>query len=268
MADELVPQDSGELDIAGLEGLGAEGLGLDSITSRDLVIPRIAILQALSPAVNGDNPTERAGDIFNVTTQENYGRSIEFITLAYWISRTKWETPDITSPVECIASDGEHGSKFGNCASCPFSQWSQGKPPQCTEFKNLLILPRLNEGDVSDSPFAIYAAKRASIRPMNRFLTSIKMLKKGTVTLPIFASIWEMKSEALKGPKGTYFAPSFRRTGFITNEMVKPLMNRFNEFKAIRDEAMKVTAQANANSAQEDGEAPTSDAVSGDTDEF
>lgn len=225
-----------------------EGLGLENISNNDLIIPRITILQAMSPAVNADEPLGRSGDIFNVTTNENYGRSINFVALAYWMNRTKWEG-DIGSDIECSAIDGSRGSKFGNCTTCKFKNFSNdGEAPACTEFKNLLMIPFRDISDILDSSWGLFSAKRAAIRSINRLLTAYKMLSQGGKSLPMFASVWEMKSEAQqqKTGKGTYYTPGFRRLGFIPNELIIPLGNRAQEFAEMQKEAMRVVAEGNA----------------------
>jgi len=212
------------------------GMGTEVISAAEMVLPKISILQSISPQVTAEEPLGRAGDIFNSATMENYGRKLEFITLSFWMSRIKNEdAKNFGSPMECSSADGVRGFKFGDCSSCQFRNWHGKNPPECTDYKNLLILPRSADNFIY-SPFVVYSAKKTAIKSVNRFLTSLKMLKQGNFSLPMFASIWTMKTEAIKGGKATYYVPSFERTGFISNDMMKPLAERYQEFMSIRQE--------------------------------
>jgi hypothetical protein len=56
--------------------------GLETITRKDMTIPRLALAQALSPQVTEGDPNLieglKPGDLFNPVTKQNYGQKVEF----------------------------------------------------------------------------------------------------------------------------------------------------------------------------------------------
>lgn len=56
--------------------------GLETITRKDMTIPRLALAQALSPQVTEGDPNLieglKPGDLFNPVTRQNYGQKVEF----------------------------------------------------------------------------------------------------------------------------------------------------------------------------------------------
>lgn len=56
--------------------------GLETITRKDMTIPRLALAQALSPQVTEGDPNMipglKPGDLFNPVTRQNYGQRVEF----------------------------------------------------------------------------------------------------------------------------------------------------------------------------------------------
>jgi hypothetical protein len=56
--------------------------GLESITRKDMTIPRLALAQALSPQVTDGDPNKieglKPGDLFNPVTRQIYGTRVEF----------------------------------------------------------------------------------------------------------------------------------------------------------------------------------------------
>ena len=242
----IVVQD--EYDVSAFADMG--GLGLEEVKSSDMVIPRLSILQAMSPAVTDEDSTAKAGEIYNITTSENYGRTMQFVAVGYWVSRTKWFTREIGSDVECVAPTATQGTVYGACATCEFAKWTEdgsGKniPPFCTDFKNFIMLPVLEGVPVSDSPFVLYSGKRTAIRSINRLLTALKMRKHNGAPLPIFADVWEMKAEGQEGKTGgKYYTPAFKRIRSITAAEVPLMLARYKEFDSIRAAAQDFAVKA------------------------
>jgi hypothetical protein len=228
------------------------GLGLEAIKSSDLVVPRLVLLQAMSPAVTAEDSQLKAGVIYNLTTGENLGKSINFVLLNYWLNRTKWETPEIGSPIECIASDGELGSKYGECRVCSFKDWQGKEPPLCTDFKNLIMLVKPQEGGWEDANWANYAAKRSALTPTNRLLTAVKTWMNNGVQMPIFAGIYEMMIQRREGNGGVYYAPEFKRVGIIPKASIQSIKGKWQAFEEIRIEAQRIAASQNAESGDDE----------------
>jgi tetratricopeptide (TPR) repeat protein len=67
--------------------LNFAGLGLENVTSRDLIIPRLTIIQALSPQVKSNKPEyiagAKVGDICDVSTGELFDPPLIFLPVHY-----------------------------------------------------------------------------------------------------------------------------------------------------------------------------------------
>jgi hypothetical protein len=70
------------------------GEGLENVTSRDLIIPRLTILQALSPQVQPKKPEyingAKVGDICDVGTQEIFEAPLLFLPVHYIKQYLEW----------------------------------------------------------------------------------------------------------------------------------------------------------------------------------
>lgn len=63
------------------------GVGRENVDTADIRPPRMKICQSGSPERKTDNPKQIKGleelDLFNTITQQNYGRSVDFVIVAY-----------------------------------------------------------------------------------------------------------------------------------------------------------------------------------------
>jgi hypothetical protein len=222
---------------------GAEGL--ENVTSSELTIPRLVILQPVSKQLGeGFNP----GDIVNLTTKENYGKTVYFTPLYYFQTRTQWEKAgDITSPIECRSSDAIRGTNKdsrhggGDCSKCPLAQWHEKRPPLCTLFKNILIVPIHNPESYAEELLnaapVLYAAKRTATGAMSELMTMAAMLRIGGKPAPLFASIYKMESQRGPSEKGVYFVPKFSRHSMVpTAESFAYLRKMYDSMKAIQSQ--------------------------------
>jgi len=93
-ANELVGQTmSSEMESA-FGDMADLGSGLENVTSKDILIPRLTILQALSPQLDPNAPEydedARAGNIYDVGLQEILGNSVEIIPVHYVKQWLEW----------------------------------------------------------------------------------------------------------------------------------------------------------------------------------
>lgn len=225
-AASLASQEDVELQ-ALLGEYGAEGL--ENISSDDIKTPRLAILQPTSPLSSEEGFS--AGHIVNLQTQVSYGKEVEIIPLFYWTSAVHGMTGDLSSKL----------TPCHKLAACPDGQWVDDKPPKCTLFKNVLVLPlaKAKEGEtfaervLAASP-AVFAAKRTAIKGTNAFLTMAAMLRINGKPAPLFASAYKLKTEKVDGDKGTFFVPSFSRVEMVKDvELFKYLRQLYVDMKAV-----------------------------------
>ncbi len=118
--------------------------GFEDADAKDIVIPRIKVIQALSPERIDGEATE--GDILNSLTKENV-KGQRFIPIKQYYSNIMWN-PDRDAEVRmlCRSVDGKIGQDDNGtlaCATCKknmFDNTKQGRDaqPLCTSYLNFL----------------------------------------------------------------------------------------------------------------------------------
>lgn len=224
----------------------AKGEGLEKVGADDVVIPRLTIIQSMSPQVKAR--TAGPGDLFNVVTGANFGeKGVKFVPLFFWGSRTEWTSNDPGADIVCTARDGENGSvkdaehAFGKCAQCPKRQFTmddKGKAvmPKCTDYKNVLLVPLPDGEDYRDQHPVAFSAKRTGIQAFKNFLTACNSFKMGGVKLPLYSHIWLLRPQELKNEKGDFYGPGFEDMGLIQDmNMLRYFQGLCREMKAIQD---------------------------------
>jgi hypothetical protein len=188
---------------------GRENIGADDVT-----IPRLSILQPMSPIAQDRESGAFAGDIYEAISKTNYGQTLNFVPLYFFGTRTMWDAPTPGAKIECIARDGEKGTKYGLCSQCEFTHWTEdekGAPvgSKCTEFKNILVIPVPAGEDYRGLSPIVYSAKRTAIGPLKQMLTAIQQYRYKTREVPMYARMWQLKVATTTNEKGTFYTPVF-----------------------------------------------------------
>jgi hypothetical protein len=119
--------------------------GFEDSNASDIVIPRIKVINALSPERQDGIANE--GDIINSLTKESVADKA-FIPIKHFYSKIKWNPDrDADQRIICMSRDGKIGVDGDNvkhaCASCKdclFDNTKTGKDsqPLCTSYMNFL----------------------------------------------------------------------------------------------------------------------------------
>jgi hypothetical protein len=225
------------------EFLGVSGKdGKEHISPNDIIMPRVALLQDLSPQVKDRNNEARGGEFYNIITDYNYGDTVEIIALLFYTSRIKWDSPTPGANIECIARDGENGTKYGKCADCRFKEFStdaQGKSqqPACTEFKNLICLP-LEEGkSLYETAPASFSGKRSALNVIRQLLTRMHAMRYNNKEVPMYMHRWQISSVEEKNDQGTYYMPVFKDLGMITD--IQALRYLKQQYQVMKESAAR-----------------------------
>lgn len=128
------------------------GRGFENLEREDILIPRIKLLQANSPEVEGDL-AQAKGTVFTIPANRNFGDKVLITPIMHFRSRIKWEgdRAEGDAKIECQSDDGKVPRKNvfkvgdGLCGSCPLSKWKddeEGKDaiPDCTLYENFVVL--------------------------------------------------------------------------------------------------------------------------------
>ena len=93
------------------------GSGLENVTSKDILIPRLTILQALSPQIDPQAPEfdedARAGNIYDVGLQESFGNLITIIPVHYAKTWLQWAPRSSGKGLQGIHDNGAILDKCG-----------------------------------------------------------------------------------------------------------------------------------------------------------
>lgn len=124
------------------------GKGFENLEREDLILPRLALLQPLSPeVVEGGN---KAGTLHLPLANRNFGGTITVTPVLHFRSRVKWFPKDDGGGQDCASNDAKvprDPNKYSaTCSACPHHEWTKnaktGKDagPSCTLYENFIVL--------------------------------------------------------------------------------------------------------------------------------
>lgn len=117
-------------------------LGFEDEDSGDMIIPRVKVIQTLSPERKDKIAVE--GDILNSLTKEKLNGKV-FIPVFKFNNNIWWKDRSEGGGIRCIARDGKFGAMSDgtnlvctSCKRCEFDNTKQGKEalPTCTKYIN------------------------------------------------------------------------------------------------------------------------------------
>lgn len=133
---ELATQQAAELATANVP------MGFEDEEAGDMIIPRIKVVQTLSPERKDKVADE--GDIINSLTKEKLNGKV-FIPVFKFNNNIDWKDRSEGGGMQCYARDGKMGEKSdgtkvmcASCKRCEFDNTKQGKEaiPKCTKYIN------------------------------------------------------------------------------------------------------------------------------------
>lgn len=119
-----------------------EVLGFENEETNDMIIPRVKVIQTLSPERREGIAEE--GDILNSLTREKHNGS-KFIPVFKFNNNIEWRERSDGGGIKCIARDGKVGESLDGktvlCTACrrnEFDNSKQGREaaPKCTKYIN------------------------------------------------------------------------------------------------------------------------------------
>lgn len=117
-------------------------LGFEDDDANDIIIPRVKVIQTLSPERKDKIANE--GDIINSLTKEKLNGKV-FIPVFKFNNNIWWRDRSDGGGIRCIARDGKIGTMSdgtnlvcASCKRCEFDNTKQGKDslPKCTKYIN------------------------------------------------------------------------------------------------------------------------------------
>ena len=129
--------------------LTGQGRGVGNISKTDLILPKIILIQPLSPAKLEKGIPE--GHLMNSLTGKDYGDTLIIIPIVHTKGRIFWQDRDLGGGVLCRSDDAikpnsisvahalvkkiarmkKKDPTFTDCTTCPRKDWQDDEPPKC-----------------------------------------------------------------------------------------------------------------------------------------
>lgn len=195
---------------------GSEDVGMDDIT-----LPRIEVLQALSPQIKKSDPKyiegAEQGVIFNTVSGELYGEAIIFIPIVFRKEWIIWQTRN---------AGGGFVSTHPNELEA-MQAYDALENPDDHEVNlhavNFVYVIRDN-GDLEE---AVFSWSRSKLK-VSRKLNALVQMNPGDR----FSKAYRLKAIEEKGKKGEYFSYDIKPLGYVSEDVYRRAEKLFNAIKA------------------------------------
>lgn len=213
-------------------------LGSEEVTANDIILPRIDVLQALSPQLKKKDPKyiegAEQGEIFNTMTGEIYGPEINFIPVKFAREFIIWQDRD--------AGGGFRGS-FASEDEAEAERLSLDNPDlhEVVETHTHFVLIDGPNG-LEEAVLSLAKSKRKVSRKLN------SLVQMGQVDR--FARVYKLAAVEVNGPKGEYWSFDVAPVGFVSREVYQ----RGKEtYEAVQGGLRKVDRSDDDSAASESG---------------
>ncbi len=194
-------------DFADLKAAKGEvALGMETISSEDIVMPKVKMVQSNSLEVTRDKIP--AGDFYNSMTKTSTPTLDDIVILCFGHSRIRFAKPFNRNDAPlCRSVDGIKSTDGIACASCEFCKWDNlaegATKPDCTMAYTILALPYSEDGKFG-TPFRMIISgagisefKRTCITPV------------ATTGMPPFIFRMSVASKQVEENGNYFYVPEF-----------------------------------------------------------
>ena len=211
------------------------GAGLEQISASDLEVPRIKLLQALSPELQ-ESDSARPAHFWHTIAEANLGKSVRIIPVYVDQSFILWRPRKIGGGILARAADGIHwspdhgefevtldnGKKVKwtlakTVAGSGLAEWGTmdptdpNSPPAATRMYNVVVIMPDEQRELSPS---VVTLQRSAISVARKFLGKMKISQ-----APSFGQYYTMESIVDSNPQNQeFFNYKFTMAGFVTDE--------------------------------------------------
>ena len=229
---------------AHLQGYAKAKIG--NVDSTDRIIPRIKLMQAISPELQ-DFEEAKAGQFWHTIAQQNLGPTIKAIPILIQKSYVLWAPRNDDRGILARAMDGVHWDP----ADAEFRVKPKGSPTEVTyrtaktvAESGLAEFGTSIPGDNNSAPAAsltynmmwylpdypelspsIIINTRSSIKPMQQLLSRID-----SKPVPHFCQVYDIGSIQQKGAEGPYFNFTYTGSGFADEHHAELCNGLYEQF--------------------------------------
>jgi len=222
---------------------------IGNVDSSDRIIPRIKLIQAISPELES-YPEAKAGQFWHTIAQQNIGPTLRAIPIVVRKSYVLWAPRSDDRGILARAMDGIHW----NPANAEFTVKPKGSPTQVTyKTKDTVAESTLDQfgtsipGDPNSPPAAsltynmlwylvdhpelspsVIINTRSSIKPMQGLLSRID-----SKPVPHYVQMYDIGTVQQRGAEGPYFNFTYTGAGFADKEHAAVCSAMYDNFGKI-----------------------------------
>lgn len=179
--------------------------GGENIDQADLVLPRLAVCQSLSPQRDKNSISYiqgvEEGDLFNTVTKEVYPKTTSLIPLKYLKSRIYFKPKNQGGGILCQSRNGIDGGTLSpTCASCEHQKFQDDGKPKCDVFMNVISL--LLPPAVPTTQLVIFSFKSMALKTAKNWVTLLKARNR-----PFYTQVYDVHTISMTMPKGSFYTP-------------------------------------------------------------
>ena len=229
------------------------GVGLENITTEDMQIPFIRIIQALSPQLQKDDPLyikgAEQGDIFNTVSQEIYKQDEGVIVVPAFFEKKFLEFQLRSSGggfVRELAADDKDitmTSREGTIELLPNGN-------ELVRTHQHLVIAQSADGTIAPSVLDMKKTQLKVSRRWNTLKNSAR-LPSGAL-MPIYGTAWQVTTVLEANDQGKWFNYKLDRVNDITPAIEKMMLEARNMYQGVSKGEVKRAAAPADDMAKED----------------
>ena len=229
------------------------GVGLENITTDDMQIPFIRIIQALSPQLQKDDPLyikgAEQGDIFNTVSQEVFKQD-EGITLVPAFFEKKFLEFQLRSSgggfVRELAADDKDiamTNREGTIEMLPNGN-------ELVRTHQHLVIAMSADGTIAPSVLDMKKTQLKVSRRWNTLKNSARLPSRAL--MPIYGTAWQLTTVLEANDRGKWFNYKIDRIHDITPEIENMMLEARNMYQGVSKGEVKMAAAPADDMAKED----------------
>ena len=141
------------------------------LDASDIIVPRITVLQGLSPEVNEGLGTP--GNFFVQGLNIMLGKKFEFIVLMRNKTRIRWLPINEGGGILCRSFDAKRGegNPGGECEKCALKDWAGTTAPACDVYENVIVMLRGSDDQIP----MVLSGSRTKLKSLKQLNTLLMM---------------------------------------------------------------------------------------------
>lgn len=210
--------------------------GLGNVTAKDIVVPRLKLLQGLSPEVQDDPRRNIQGEFFHTVLAECIGTELSIVPLQINRSIELWAPRDDERGVLARSADGVHWDKphqkfevridnkkviwdtKGSVGESGLAEFGTSKPgdARSAPVASLTYRVAMYSPEHEDWGPILFITSKTAVRPTMDFISRINLRHMGGV--PFYCQQYKLVSALQSKGSNQWYLPAFRNDGNITDK--------------------------------------------------